>query len=131
MKIPPFFSFVKVAIKLEPKKAKSLQLFAEAKMLRYLQVRFGLQNRIFFMTESDLFSPSTFSIFFSFICFPLNEQGGVGIPGVKWYGEEGDYNVMVMELLGDSLEMLLQKCGGTFSLKTVMQLADQVFSLVK
>lgn len=31
-------------------------------------------------------------------------QGGVGIPTIRWCGAEGDYNVMVMELLGPSLE---------------------------
>jgi casein kinase 1 len=25
--------------------------------------------------------------------------GGVGIPSVRWYGVEGDYNVLVMDLL--------------------------------
>ena len=31
-------------------------------------------------------------------------QGGVGIPTIKWCGSEDDFNVMVMELLGPSLE---------------------------
>ena len=29
---------------------------------------------------------------------------GVGLPEVKWYGVEGDYNIMVIDLLGPSLE---------------------------
>jgi len=34
-----------------------------------------------------------------------NKSGTVpGIPAVKWFGREGDFNVLVMELLGPSLE---------------------------
>jgi hypothetical protein len=39
-------------------------------------------------------------------------QGGYGVPGVKWFGSEGDYNVLVIDLLGiilvlyDSISLL-------------------------
>jgi casein kinase 1 len=62
----------------------------------------------------------------------LNSNGtAVGVPSVKWYGIEGDYNVMVIDLLGPSLEDLFTFCGRKFGLKTVLMLADQMISRVE
>lgn len=58
-------------------------------------------------------------------------QGGVGVPNVHWFGVEGDYNVMVIDLLGPSLEDLLNYCKRKFSLKTVLMLADQMLQRIE
>lgn len=52
-----------------------------------------------------------------------------GIPNVRWFGVEGDYNVLVMDLLGPSLEDLFNFCSRKLSLKTVLMLADQMVGL--
>ena len=58
-------------------------------------------------------------------------QGAIGIPAIHWYGVEGEFNVMVMDLLGSSLEDLFVACGQRLSLKTVLMLADQMISRVE
>jgi len=57
--------------------------------------------------------------------------GCPGIPAVHWYGVEGDYNVMVIDLLGPSLEDLFNFCERRFTLKTLLMLADQMITLIE
>ena len=53
---------------------------------------------------------------------------GEGIPYIKSFGFSGEYNILVMELLGKSLELLFQENECKFSLKTVCMLADQMIT---
>ena len=55
-------------------------------------------------------------------------MGGPGVPWMMWSGKQGDYNIMVIDLLGPSLEDLFRICNKHFSLKTVLLLADQMVS---
>ena len=56
-------------------------------------------------------------------------MGGTGVPWIMWSGKKGDFNVLVIDLLGPSLEDLFKMCNRRFSLKTVLLLADQLVSL--
>lgn len=69
-----------------------------------------------------------FLIFFSFLA--IFSTLVAGIPNVKWFGVEGDYNVLVMDLLGPSLEDLFNFCSRKLSLKTVLMLADQMVGFI-
>ena len=53
---------------------------------------------------------------------------GEGIPFIKSYGFSGEFNILVMELLGKSLETLFQENNCKFSLKTVCMLGEQMIS---
>jgi len=53
-------------------------------------------------------------------------QGVPGIASVHYCDVEGDYNAMVMDLLGPSMEDLFNICKRKFSLKTVLMVADQM-----
>ena len=57
-------------------------------------------------------------------------MGGPGVPWINWSGKQGDYNVMVIDLLGPSLEDLFRMCNRHFSLKTILMLADQLVSIL-
>jgi serine/threonine protein kinase len=52
-----------------------------------------------------------------------------GIPQVKWYGKDNRNYYMVLNLLGDSLEVIKEQ-KGTFSLKTILQIGINVLDLL-
>ena len=88
-------------MKLEAVKARHPQLLYESKLIRYLQ---GARKVILKLA---------------------------GFPTLIWFGIEGDYTVMVIDLLGPSLEDLFNYCGRRFSLKTTLMLADQMLTRIE
>jgi casein kinase 1 epsilon len=56
--------------------------------------------------------------------FSSNKSYIDGIPKLYYCGTEGDFNVIVLEILGPNLEDLINYCDQMLSLKTVIMLAD-------
>ncbi|GAA5871661.1 hypothetical protein JCM3774_003011 [Rhodotorula dairenensis] len=57
--------------------------------------------------------------------------GSPGVPQVHYFGQEGLHNVLVIDLLGPSLEDLFDMCGRKFSVKTVCMTAKQMLTRVQ
>lgn len=53
-----------------------------------------------------------------------------GFPRIRWCGSKGEYNMMVLDLLGPSLDDLFKK-RKRFSVKTVLMLAKQMVERLK
>ena len=62
----------------------------------------------------------------------LRDLHGIsGVPVVHWAGVSADFNVIAMELLGSSLEELLNVCGRKMGLKSSIQLGEQMIRRVE
>lgn len=55
----------------------------------------------------------------------------VGVPKVYYFGQEGYYNILVIQLLGPSLEDLFEWCGRRFSIGCVAHIAKQMVQRVQ
>ena len=54
-----------------------------------------------------------------------------GVPRIHHYGVEGDYNVLVMESLGPSLEDLFKFCHKQYTVKTTCMVALQLLDRIE
>lgn len=55
----------------------------------------------------------------------------IGIPKYIWAGEQDDYNILVIGVLGPNLEHLLKVCNGKFSLKTTCIIAQEIIKIIQ
>ncbi|KAK6198661.1 casein kinase I [Scheffersomyces amazonensis] len=58
-------------------------------------------------------------------------HGCKGIPQAYFFGQEGVHNILIIDLLGPSLEDLFDWCQRKFSIKTVVQIAKQMIERVE
>lgn len=113
----------RVAVKLEKKKVRYPQLEYESKVYRVLhQPPLGYNgmlhvNKIFNKEGEEDTEVPPFVV--------------TGIPQVFYYDSEGDYNIMVMELCGPSIEDLFNYCRRRFSLKTVLMIGEQMLHRIQ
>ncbi|KAH9916116.1 kinase-like domain-containing protein, partial [Epithele typhae] len=54
-----------------------------------------------------------------------------GIPQIYHFGQEGLHNILIIDLLGPSLEDLFDMCGRKFSIKTVCMAARQMLARIQ
>jgi len=58
-------------------------------------------------------------------------QGGIGIPKLYWYGTQGNYNILIIDLLGPSLEDLFNYCKRKFTLTTSLMILEQMIERIE
>ncbi|KAH8113340.1 kinase-like domain-containing protein [Phellopilus nigrolimitatus] len=58
-------------------------------------------------------------------------EGNSCVPSLYAYGREERWNIMVLDLLGPSLELLFKICGHKFSLKTTLMIALQMLECIE
>ncbi|CAJ0923140.1 unnamed protein product [Ranitomeya imitator] len=140
-----------VAVKLESQKARHPQLLYESKLYKILQGGVGIPHiRVSLLVGGHRKGPFTFSdaaaipttiriaaasLFGRWRAVTQTALQRPTMPvtrvNIGWYGQEKDYNVLVMDLLGPSLEDLFNFCSRRFTMKTVLMLADQMISRIE
>ena len=110
---------------------------------RWLCIRFPQKN-ISFHGSSSLNSINKCSVEFCLLLtvvglnsrFTLSTLSGYSvklkkpISHYRWYGFEKEHNILVMDLLGPSLEDLFNFCSRQFTIKTVLMLAGRLSLII-
>lgn len=66
------------------------------------------------------------------ILLRVHQEGNVvGFTKQYYYGVTNSMNMLVIDLLGDSLEEKLEFCGGKFSMKTTLMVGDQILKRIE
>ena len=53
------------------------------------------------------------------------------IPKLHWVGTQGRYNILVIDLLGDTIKKLMNFCGGKLSLASTLKISTQILSILE
>jgi serine/threonine protein kinase len=62
----------------------------------------------------------------------LSSKGtNIYVPKFYWYGQQDDFNVLILEVMGPNLEHLHNICGGKFSLKTTLLVAQELIRAIQ
>ncbi|CAK61633.1 unnamed protein product (macronuclear) [Paramecium tetraurelia] len=93
----------------------------------YLVVK-GKEEYAMKLERSDTKHPQ---IFFEAKLYNYLQGSDPRIPRIYAQGQDGDYNYIVMDLLGQSLEELFSKNNKRLSLKTVLMLGDQMIQRIE
>ena len=89
----------------------------------------NINNKTFVAIKIEKASEST--LLFNEAKIYKNLEGMMGIPRILSFGKEGLFNYLVIDLLDESLEELRNVCGGTLSLKCVLNIGLQLLARVE
>jgi len=79
------------------------------------------------IVSSPVVVSATFSLIeHRILTYHLFRLNTAGIPQIYHFGQEGLHNILIIDLLGPSLEDLFDMCGRKFHIKTVCMAARQM-----
>lgn len=106
-----------VAIKFEPRKSQTPQLRDEYRTYKIMAGSCKFSLFLVRMIIIPAYPSKKLTLLY---------QNSAGVPNAYYFGQEGLHNVLVIDLLGPSLEDMFDLCGRQFSVKTVAMLAIQM-----